>query len=64
MSIAQVAEMLCAPEERNVPLTIGEIFRSSGAEQEKGRRVAINISLERQEKLGVSDWVKVPVEKV
>ena len=25
---------------------------------------AINMSLERQEKLGVSGWVKVPVEKV
>jgi hypothetical protein len=24
----------------------------------------MNISSERQEKLGVSDWVKVPVEKV
>ena len=32
--------------------------------KKRRRRVAINISLERQEKLGVSDWVKVPVEKV
>ena len=28
------------------------------------RSRAINMSLERQVKLGVSDWVKVPVEKV
>ena len=26
--------------------------------------LAINMALERQEKLGVSDWVEVPVEKV
>ncbi len=54
-----------APEERNVPKAGPSTFRSHGAE---GRPLvstrSINISLERQEKLGVSDWVKVPVEKV
>jgi hypothetical protein len=29
-----------------------------------GVRSTINMPLERQEKLGVSGWVKVPVEKV
>jgi hypothetical protein len=35
-----------------------------GDESKLTGRGSINISLERQEKLGVSGWVKVPVEKV
>ena len=39
-------------------------FRSSERRSIGVGAETINISLERQEKLGVSGWVKVPVEKV
>ena len=44
---------------------IHDELHSAPMEREQSFRAgSINITSERQEKLGVSDWVKVPVEKV
>jgi hypothetical protein len=54
-----------APAERNVcsDELRDRAFRSSGARRIFWSFRSINISSVRQEKLGVSNWVQVPVEQ-